>query len=92
MLATITMTKTSRYRCVRLHREDVDLIESELKKIGGVPFTVWAKGVATLSAEEIQELIIRAGRRRIAEAEAVRMPIYQYGTGKQIGRAGEKKK
>ena len=38
---------------MRLHRADVDSIESELKKIGGVrrftggvPFVVWAKGVA----------------------------------------------
>ena len=77
---------------MRLHRADVGLIEAELKKLGGVPFVVWAKGVAVLSAEEIQELIIRAGRKRIAEAEAVGMPIYQYGTGKQIGRAGENEK
>ena len=85
-------TELSRYRNVRLHRADVDLIEAELKKLGGVPFVVWAKGVAVLSAEEIQELIIRAGRRRIAEAEAMRMPIYQYGTGKIIGHAGAEKK
>ena len=77
---------------MRLHREDVDLIESELKKIGGVPFVVWAKAMAALSATEIHELIIRAGRKRIAEAEAAGLPIYQYGTGKIIGHAGEKKK
>ena len=50
------------------------------------------KAMAVLSAEEIQELIIRAGRKRIAEAEAEGLSIYQYGTGKQIGRAGQKKK
>ena len=65
-----------------MHRGDVDSIEAELKKLGGVPFVVWAKAMATLSAEEIQELIIRAGRKRIAEAEARGLPIYQYGTGK----------
>ena len=77
---------------MRLHREDVDSIQSELNTLGGVPFTVWAKGVATLSAEEIQELILRAGRRKLAEVEARGLPIYQYGTGKIIGHAGEKKK
>ena len=85
-------TELSRYRNVRLHRADVDLIEAELKKLGGVPFVVWAKGVAVLSAEEIQGLIIRAGRKRIAQAEAEGWPIYQHGTGKIIGHAGEKKK
>ena len=74
-------------------RGDVERIKGELDKTPhGMSFTVWGRAVAELSAGEIWELSIRAGRRKIQEAEDRGLPIFQYGTGKQIGRAGEKKK
>ena len=74
-------------------RGDVDRIKGELDKTPhGMSFTVWGRAVAELSANEIWKLSIRAGRRKLKEAEAEGWPIYQHGTGKIIGHAGEKKK
>ena len=76
-----------------MRRGDVDRIKGELDKTPhGMSFTVWGRAVAELSAKEIWELSIRAGRRKLKEAEDRGLPIYQYGTGKIIGHVGAKKK
>ena len=45
-----------------------------------------------LTAADIQELIIRAGRHAVEQAEAQGVSLFQHGSGKLLGKAGEHEK
>ena len=59
-----------KYRTVRLRRLDVNRIEAELKRLGGMYLTDWGHNMSYLTAEEIVEVTGKAADRKMREWQA----------------------
>ena len=59
-----------KYRTVRLRRADVDRIEAELKRLGGMYLTDWGHNMSYLTAAEIVEVMGKASDRKLHEWQA----------------------
>ena len=59
----------NKYRSIRIRREDMDRIEAELQKLGGMYFTDWATAMSYLSAPEIFKIANKARELKMAEVQ-----------------------
>ena len=58
-----------KYRTVRLRRADVDRIEAELEKLGGMYLTDWGTAVSYMTAREIFKMRGKSGYRKMIESQ-----------------------
>ena len=58
-----------KYRTVRLRREDVNRIEAELEKLGGMYLTDWGTAVSYMTAREIFKMRGKSGYRKMIESQ-----------------------